>query len=164
MKIIKPFFLVAAMVSVTACADNHKMIAQSAITVDVLQTGIQCGGNAVDVNARWIENAAQLESFGRQHNLAIVDVDFTQSMVLLVEMGEKPTLGYRLGLAQPEARVIEGRAEVVLEWREPPKEMMVGQMMTSPCLLLKLARDHYQKVWLIDQQGNRKATLSISRF
>jgi hypothetical protein len=161
MKIIKPFFWVVAMVSVAACADNHKMVAQSAITVDVLQAGIQCGGNAVDVNARWIENATELESFSRQRNLAIVDVDFSKSMVLLVEMGEKPTLGYRLGLAQPEAQVIEGHAEVILEWQEPPKGMMVGQMMTSPCILLKLARDHYQEVRVKDRLGNQKVTLSI---
>jgi hypothetical protein len=113
------------------------------------------------VNARWIENATELESFSRQRNLAIVDVDFSKSMVLLVEMGEKPTLGYRLGLAQPEAQVIEGHAEVILEWQEPPKGMMVGQMMTSPCILLKLARDHYQEVRVKDRLGNQKVTLSI---
>jgi len=162
MKTIKYFFLVAAMVNVAACADNHKVVAQSAITVDVLQASIQCGGNAVDVNARWIANAAQLESFSRQHNLAIADVvDFAQSMVLLVEMGEKPTLGYRLGLAEQEAQVIEGRVEVVLEWLEPPKDMMVGQMLTSPCLLLKLSKGPYQTVLFKDQNGMRKAILDI---
>ena len=161
MKTIKLFFGVVAMVSVAACADNHKMVAQSAIPVNVLQAGIQCGGNAVDVNAHWILNATELEAFSRQRNLATADVDFAKSMVLLVEMGEKPTLGYRLGLAQPEAQVIEGRAELILEWHEPPKDMMVGQMMTSPCILLKLARDHYQEVWIKDGLGNQKVTLSI---
>ncbi len=166
MRIIKPLLLIVAMASIAACVDsrNHKATAQQrsqAITVEMVHAAAQCGRSETGASAHWIGNATQLESFYRQLNLAPVELDFSQSAVVLVKMGQRPTLGYRLALANAEAQTVDDHLVVVLEWREPPKDMMVGQMLTSPCLLLKLERGDYREVWIKDTQGQRRAIAAI---
>jgi len=163
---MNPLLLMLAMVGLSACVDSHhrKPASQQgaqAISVEVIYGGIQCGGFAADTSASWIEDATQLESLYRQLSLAPVELDFDRSTVVLVEMGERPTLGYRLELVQPAAKMVEGGVEVVLKWHEPSSDMMVGQMMTSPCLLLRLERGQYRDVWIVNSHGQRKAGLHL---
>jgi len=162
MKTITSLLLIAIAAGTAACTvsplEGHDGGAGvGSVAIEALHAGIQCGNNETGASARWIEDATQLESLYQPLNLAPAEIDFAQSVVVLVEMGERPTLGYRLGVAEAEAQMVEGHLEVVLEWREPPSDMMVGQMVTSPCLLLKLERGQYREVWFKDAQGLRRA-------
>ncbi len=134
------------------------------IAVDVLFTSQQCGRTETESTANWITDTAQLaqtyqafkrSAFGGASTIPPA-IDFSRDVVVLVTMGQRPTLGYGLVLSDAVAKIVEGHVEVVLEWREPSKGMMVGQMLTSPCVLIKLERGDYREVWIKDTQGQRR--------
>lgn len=139
------------------------------VTVEPLHASQQCGREDTNAKVTWVTDDAQLSQVyqGFKRNLrgsALVTpsaVDFSRDVVVLVEMGRRPTLGYGLVLNDAIATIVQGHVEVVLEWREPSKGMMVGQMLTSPCVLIKLQRGDYREVWIKDTQGRRRAVATM---
>ncbi len=134
------------------------------VAVESLYASHQCGRVESDTRVTWVSSSAQLAQIyqGFKRNIRggklIIppDIDFSRDAVVLVEMGQRPTLGYRLELNESVSRIEQGHAEIVLEWVAPARDMMVGQMLTSPCLLLKLERGDYREVWIKDTQGRRR--------
>ncbi len=170
MKTIGTLFLFAITTSLMACAQNPSEAddrggviepVSTPIVVEALYAGVRCGRAESGAKASWILDAVQLQSFYngfRKEEVPIVDFDRTR--VVLLEMGQRSTLGYRLALANTQARIIEERAEVLLEWVAPGRGMMVGQMLTSPCLLLKLERGAYHQVAFKNSAGVEKMVLN----
>ena len=142
------------------------------IAVEALYSSTKCGHLDPGVNVTLISNREQLASAYKGFRkdvlgaapIALPNVDFKHDVVVLVEMGQRPTLGYRLALKKDvPAQAVAQHAEITLEWIEPGGDMMVGEMLTSPCLLLKLARGPYGEVWVKDQFGVKKSVLALPR-
>jgi len=73
-------------------------------------------------------------------------------------MGQRPTLGYQIALSGTDnLHITQGQAHLTLDWIQPPADAMVAQMISSPCLLLKLKRGDYTSVQIRDRQGTIKA-------
>jgi hypothetical protein len=87
-----------------------------------------------------VRTAAEWQSLWKQHagNSAAPPVDFTQSMVVAVFLGTRPTAGFSVAIT---AVKTEGTRTVVeyLE-REPSRDAFVGQVLTSPFHAVRLAR------------------------
>lgn len=167
MKTILSLLLVTTFSGMTACASSSSEMgngdaASARVEVNVLYAGMQCGREEADAQASWASNAIELQHLYDKFPQEVVPtIDFDRERVVLVEMGLRPTLGYRLALVSSKAKVEQGIAEVLLEWIAPGRDMMVGQMLTSPCLLLKLERGPYQQVQFSDQLDVKKAMLIV---
>ncbi len=167
MKTILSLLLATTFSGMTACASSSSEVRNGDVTsahveVSVLYAGMQCGREDPDARASWASNTIELQHlYDKFPQEAMPSINFDRERVVLMEMGLRPTLGYRLALVSPKARIEQGNAEVLLEWIAPDRNMMVGQMLTSPCLLLKLERGPYQQVQLSDQSGVKKATLVV---
>lgn len=171
--VFRLWFLVA-ITSLPACGVTPPEaipVAQE-VAIETLHASVHCEASVLDVKTSWYSNEEQLSRAysklrkGRHHSTRresaeLPVVDFNHAGVVLVEMGHQPTLGYRLILRNAVATVIDNRAEVVVEWSEPPDGMMVGQAMTSPCLMLKVGRGEYREIWIMDQQGQRRSSAAV---
>ncbi len=80
-------------------------------------------------------------------------VDFPREGVLLLAMGSRPTAGYGLSLAERAATVRDGVLTVRVDWGEPPPGVLLAQVMTGPCLLVKVPAASFDRIRVVDRQG-----------
>ncbi|NOX91699.1 MAG: protease complex subunit PrcB family protein [Gammaproteobacteria bacterium] len=146
-------------------AHNIQQPGEQAV-METLYTGQQCGRNQTTASATWIDNARQLEASIKRirgtmsggNSPLLPKPDFQHEIALLVEMGQRPTLGYQISLTgSDDLRITQGQAHLVLDWVQPPADAMVAQMISSPCLLLKLKRGNYTSIQVLDKQGTIRA-------
>jgi hypothetical protein len=76
-------------------------------------------------------------------------------------MGQRPTGGYALGLQDPTVAIANRVGTVVVRFQEPAPGAMVPQVLTSPCLLLKLPKDDLREVRVVDPTGLLRATAPV---
>ncbi len=169
------FVLITGISSVACTAGTNRNEASGErdarlVAVETLYSSTKCGHLVPEVKASLISNAEQLAGAYKGFRKDVLgapptvlpSIDFQREVVVLIEMGRRPTLGYRLLLVEVQPSIVNNRLEVVLDWIEPGRDMMVGEMLTSPCLLLKFARGPYQEVWFKDRSGHRKTAVIIS--
>lgn len=63
-------------------------------------------------------------------------LDFQKEKIIVVFMGEKPSAGFSLQLANAEARLVNKVLHVVVNSGVPKNDSMQAQLITSPCLVL----------------------------
>jgi hypothetical protein len=87
-----------------------------------------------------VRTAAEWQALWKAHDgqRAAPSVDFTQSIVVAVFLGTRPTAGFAVEIR---AVKTEGSGAVV-EYRErrPPRDALVAQMLTAPFHIVRLAR------------------------
>lgn len=152
------FFSIA--IGTVACATDSELESSDTISgtvrAEVVHAGGYCGGKFPEQRITQIATPHELNRiYSKSLRTVIGDppqrdsgIDFSSSVVLLIEMGQRPTLGYGLKLVTPQARMEQGRVQLLVEWIEPSRDMTVGQALTSPCLILKLERGEYSSVLL----------------
>lgn len=70
-------------------------------------------------------------------------------LVFKVLLGQRPSTGYGIELAQPRGRLAEGVLEIKLQERAPSKSSAVGMMVTYPCVTIEagsLSPDEVRRV------------------
>ncbi len=129
---------------------------------EVIYTSQHCGRSQTAPSATWIDTARELETRLRQIRTGMLGgkpidlpvLDFQHEIALLVEMGQRPTLGYRLEIAgADELRIAQDPARLTLDWLHPPADALVAQAISSPCLLIRLERGNYTSIQILDRQG-----------
>ncbi len=134
------------------------------LTATLLYQGQQCGRQEPSAAVSRVADeqalAALAKRVGKTFSFAD-EVDFEQQLLLLVEMGIKPTTGYRLLLSDPIVAVNQANAVLRLDWRQPPSDVMLAQMLTSPCLLLSLPLADYTEVDVVDAEGKHRLVLDL---
>jgi hypothetical protein len=83
------------------------------------------------------------------------------SWIVRVDMGEKPSGGYRLDLRSEELSLSGQTARFAMEWQIPDPDSMQIQMVTYPCLYLKIAKGEYKRLTVVDEEGNEKHALDL---
>ena len=166
---IKHVLFSALLLLVVACQPvmDREQQQGSKLAVEVLYASQQCGYSQANPEATWIDNAQQLEASIKkiQHNMPggkvinLPKLDFKHEIVLLVEMGQQPTLGYRIELSESDSLIVkQGLSQLTLDWVQPSAGSIVAQIVSSPCLLLKLDRGNYISVQILNRQGIVKAS------
>lgn len=97
----------------------------------VLDEGTYCGDE--QASARWVsDNGAP---------------------ALLLSMGQQPSGGFGVSLAETGAEFVDGAWEIVVDWREPAPGEAVTLALTLPCLKLAGGWSEPVPVRVIDQSG-----------
>ena len=78
-------------------------------------------------------------------------VDFSREGVLLIAMGQRPSAGYGLSL-EGETTVRDGVLAVRVDWREPQPGYRQAQVVTSPCLLVKVPAAAFTRIQVLDRE------------
>lgn len=146
--------------------ENSPVSAQSALKLEILHSSSQCGPALA---TQWISSQEQFEKLllGTQSMMISSSpqqaptVDFTQSAVLFVSMGQQRSAGYGLRLAREEMQIKSGSAEIIMQWQEPQPGMMVAQVITHPCVFIKFPLGDYQLVRVVDQNNTLRAEITV---
>jgi hypothetical protein len=156
---------VAALVLVGAEGGGCK--ADREVPVQVVSAGPTCGEQGEGVTARLLASADDLraamapqdtqgggeggaqppDTLGAAEPQAKeVAPDFAREAVLLLSMGQQPSAGYALELARPVAFVKGKVAALQVVVRSPAPGAMTAQVVTRPCLVVKLAKEGLDEV------------------
>lgn len=137
------------------------------IDVEVVYRGTQCSGPEKGPSAEWVLDAGHLSFIYSRLNRHIIspkvsrppEVDFSSSVLLLVDMGRVPSAGYAIDLADSAVPVVRETAGISILWVEPAPGSVRAQVIGSPCLILKLPKTGYTSASLTDQ--NEKVFLKL---
>ncbi|MBU0673638.1 MAG: protease complex subunit PrcB family protein [Proteobacteria bacterium] len=88
-------------------------------------------------------------------------IDFTKELLLLISMGEQPTAGFSLTSAPTAPILTNGTAQLNFTWHRPDPTRMTAQVITNPCLLVKLPNHGYRNLEIIDQDGKTQFQLPL---
>jgi hypothetical protein len=155
--------LLAAAAVLAGCASS-KARGPSSTTATTVRASPLCGGDVAGPSAHWIATEGELRAamgmggvFGEAP-----PVDFKKEGVLAVYMGQRPTGGYSMSLQDPTVPIANGVGTVTVKFDEPPPGAMVAQVLTSPCLLVKMGKAGLRSLRVVDPAGNLHATASVS--
>ncbi|MCG7981592.1 MAG: protease complex subunit PrcB family protein [Candidatus Thiodiazotropha lotti] len=87
--------------------------------------------------------------------------DTDDSWLVRVDMGQQPSGGYGLKLLSDKLAIEEQTATLALQWSKPEPGMAQVQMITFPCLYLKIAKGDYTRLAVVDEEGNLKHSLDL---
>lgn len=153
------------LILISACQPGVKNMAEP-LTATLLFQGQQCGTQESSAAVTKITHEQALATLARQvgQPFSFADeIDFERQLLLLVEMGMKPTAGYRLMLSDSEVVVDQSKAVLILDWQQPPADAFLAQVLTSPCLLLSMPLADYTSVELVDGDGKPRLLLKDIR-
>ncbi len=131
----------------------------------VLRASTHCGAEDEGTSARWIptEGAlhAALISTGGLGEGSPPRIDFEREGVVLVSMGQRRTGGFALTLADSKVAIVNGVGTMVIAFEEPPPGAMVTQVLTSPCLLVRIPKSGIRELRVVDTSGAIRATVAV---
>ncbi len=168
MKILKSLMTMFPVIMLlSACAGAGDEAVPSQIPIRVLFSSAHCAASAakpslsvLSSQRQWDESMMQLSKISG-HTDDTIRVSFTNEVVVQVNMGQKPTGGYSLKLAQEEAALDDGWVNIQLQWKQPAQGMMLTQALTSPCVMLALPRHDYQGIRVLDQTGKLRLETAL---
>jgi hypothetical protein len=134
-------------VVLAACASGGSSISTTDVSVRQVTQSAQCGltGPGIAYVQTEAEREALLDLNGQNMVTgAVRQVDLARESIVIVTLGQKPTAGYSVGLA--ETRADGDVLNLVMSVTEPPPDAMTAQVITSPCVVLALPADGWQQV------------------
>ncbi|MBW2677277.1 MAG: protease complex subunit PrcB family protein [Deltaproteobacteria bacterium] len=141
------------------------------LKVDVLFEDTRGPDNSLEPSAEWIDSQAALErvyaatatlQLPAAESEPVPQIDWAENRVLLVKMGRKPTPGYAIQLHPEHCKISQDTAFISLRWSEPAPGSVLAQMITSPFILLKLEKQGYSSVNVMDQHGKTLFELPVA--
>ena len=137
------------------------------LPITVLFAGNQCTQDSPGI--KQLSNKTQVDAFLRQntHLLSnapkesLTPIDFSKDVIVAIWMGAKPTAGYGLYLERASAEVEQDTAVVQVNFKAPDANAMVAQVITRPCLLIKIPKGSYRNIAVVSQKNKNVATLSL---
>lgn len=130
------------------------------VPVHTVFSDVHCAGEAAGI--RRLADPAQWDELRRRitrsylvapaHGPAVPD--FAREAVFVIDMGQRPTLGYAVKLASELARVHGAHIEFRVDWQEPVPGTLQGQMLTNPCMVVSVPAGAYAQASAIDERGN----------
>lgn len=144
----------------SACLGNNGAAQQEKLDLELLRSSNQCGFISTVSYAVWISDTDTLQKYIDQIEKNSLgsspqpqEINFTSEGVLFVTMGQKPTAGYTISLADRVGTIADNIATIRLNWQEPEKDSVTAQVITSPCLFIKIKKGGFAKIRIIDQRG-----------
>jgi hypothetical protein len=132
----------------------------------MIYAGAQCGSQDVEETATYIADAATLartiaatRRYILNGDVPLPVVDFAREAAVFISMGTKPSSGYGLSLPADSAHQVGDRLEIRLDWRAPARDAAVAQALTSPCVILKVPREGYARIRILDQAGRMRTQI-----
>jgi PrcB C-terminal len=153
----------AALASVALLGAEGRCGADREVPVEVVRATAQCGDEGEGVTVRRLASDRELRGEGRledeirgaaRRQLEGPSPDFDREAVLLVSMGRQPSAGYAVELARPVALVKGEVAGLQVALRRPAPGAITAQVLTAPCLVVKLPRQGLAEVKVADADGN----------
>ena len=139
-------------------------------SVEVVYKSHQCNRSDIEPAAAWLDNEEALSLVYKRVRKHIIgsgemkapQVDFSKDGLLLIEAGQRPTSGYELDIADEKILMSKGTAIVKIYRREPEGGSMLAQVITSPCIMIKLPLGNYSLISIRDQNNEIYTEVNIT--
>lgn len=135
------------LLAVTGCSATGTATSAAVPEVRQITQSAHCGLTGPGV--AYIHSQESLESLlgvaGQNMSTGVIrQVDLQSEQLVIVTLGQKPTAGYSVGLAD----VAQDGSTLKLNMRvsQPAPDMMVAQVITSPCVVLAVTSGDWQRV------------------
>lgn len=157
----KGVLLLLAGLAMTACTTRYTETADGAPLARQITASDQCGVGSEGLT--YIDkkgDLARLSAWSMQ-NLSMEPLralDFEREHVLIVGLGQKPTGGFGLTLA--DSKIVDGTLRLTVFQRRPPEDAVVSQALTAPCAVLAITADRWQT---LEVNGNGLGPLQLDR-
>lgn len=153
--------LIAAVAVSAGCAINRIETADGAPLARQITASDQCGIGSQGLT--YLSRAADLAQLADwpMQNLSMTPLkalDFSREHILIVGLGQKPTGGFGLTLAN--SQIVDDRLQLTVFLRRPPADGMVSQALTTPCVVLAITPEHWES---LEVNGNGLAPLRLDR-
>jgi hypothetical protein len=134
LRVVKGIAAVLVSCSVTSTAMGQTSPAELVTVAQGPMSNIEEPRQAV------VRTTAEWQALWKAHDgqRAAPAVDFTQSMVVAVFLGTRPTAGFAVEITA--VRAEGSRAVVEYRERRPPPDAIAAQMLTAPFHIVRLAR------------------------
>lgn len=76
--------------------------------------------------------------------------------VVVVEMGQRPTGGYKLKLNGRKTKIKGDTLNLVMDWHAPRLDAAVSQAMITQCVAIRPPVGNYDQIRVVDQIGNSR--------
>lgn len=137
------------------------------VPVHIVYSNVQCRGTLAPSLTRIIDAAAlealignklatKLSNETHAPQFPATDTGFPATdtgKLFSIDMGERPSAGYALALQR--AIQAQGVLTIYVDWQEPSPNTMTAQVMTHPCLVVRLPPD-VEKIRVVDQTGRTR--------
>ncbi len=128
-----------------------------------------CKNTESSASARWIDNSLQLADVYKQINknsiglldIPVPEIDFSNFAVLVIMMGQRPTGGFFLNIRDEKPVIDKDKLILYIDWIKPPKGAVLSQMISSPYLMLKLKKQGYSQIHVLDQNKQLRIKINI---
>jgi hypothetical protein len=127
------------------------------VEYETIESGIYVYFRVREPEMRFFQDQQSFESFYTSLHRSRVpapeapSVDFTQSIVIFVSAGEKPTAGFSVELVG--VRRIKDTLEVEVLLLEPAEGSFQAQVITHPYLIVTTPRADYERIELVNDRG-----------
>jgi len=158
------FTIVAViLIAANACRPGIEQAHSSdTVPIHVAWRNHQCRSDAASIEsiqdadalANWWQPLASRQLPAKPLPESLGTIDFNESTLFVVLMGRQPTAGYDIELYDDRAPVQRASLTIPANWKKPSPDMMVAQVMTSPCIVITVPAQWYDIVSVQDQHGN----------
>lgn len=165
-KITQALFLTSILVlpacsHINAAETTDKAAESNSLRGDIMFASMLCNSSETGANVRLVRDQAQLEAFyaqlqsntlGAKH--PVPRMNYAKEMILIVEMGQQATGGYQISFDSRQRIKFDGNhASVTVKWIEPDADTMTTQMITSPCVMIRMTAAPIKTISVFDQDG-----------
>lgn len=168
------FLLLASVMglSIAACANTEtSMKEDSTLSAVQIYASSQCGKASASSGSAWVTSKAAMQSHHDgmpkttlgMSQPQMADVDFASEGVLIIHLGQQPSAGYGLSLGDTDVKVKDGQAVVSVTHTKPAAGTLQAQVLTSPCLMVKLPAKGVTHVRVVDQDGREITSVATSK-
>ncbi len=158
MNLIKPLWAVPAALLLSACGVTTWFARGEPVDVTEAGRAQQCAAEDATTRVRVFESPADVQAWQQRSG---VDLNRIEPLVpgryALVEMGQRQSGGYGIAVSR-DARQVGDTLRIYATFFSPAPGAMTPQVITSPCVLVRVPGTALGPVEVFDQDGERRAS------
>lgn len=152
------------MTGISGCAGQVQMIDPK-----VIYSTSACSSTDQAVSLHFFQKEAQWKRYFSTGMAAMTlpvesvpDISFNSNAVLVVDGGSHPNAGYSLRLI--DVKIEEHILRVNIEFFRPEDNRMQAQVVTHPCIAIRVPAGGYDRVELYDMNQSRLAIVNVKNL
>lgn len=121
-----------------------------------------CGTASQNSEVHYFANPDAYDDWIHYRDINDLSANNARHGVIVVEMGQRPTGGYKLELEGAKTKIHGNTLDLVVDWHAPRLDAAVSQALTTQCIAVRPPRGNYHKIRVLDQIGNVRGVVKRS--
>ncbi len=127
------------------------------LRVEEVGNSSSCGISGAETTLQWLGKREAVQAWQTQSGIELLPEGAVAGSYVLISMGQRSSGGYGVTVSR-DAQVRDGRVQLQGTFFAPKAGQMNIQMITSPCVLVRLPEGAWRAVEVSDQTGRLRAS------